>query len=209
METKVYNAYGSDCGHDFLFDCAEIIKKGGTVAFPTETVYGLGADAFNTEAVEKIYAAKNRPPVKPLSVCVCDLKMAETVAYFNDAARILFEKFLPGPLTIILPKRDCVPDIVTAGLNTVGVRVPSNDVALGLVRLSGTPIALPSANLSGQGSLSNGREVIKALYGRVDAVIDGGDTEVGAESTIISLVGEPKILRVGAIPPEKILSCIC
>lgn len=208
MITKVFKAYDTATVKMSIDECSCIIKNGGTVAFPTETVYGLGANAFSREAVEKLYIAKNRPPVKPLSVCVCDLAMAEQIAIFNDAAIRLFNKFLPGPLTIVLPKKPCVPDIVSAGLDTVGVRVPLNDIALSIVKESGVPIALPSANLSGKGAITSGLEVIKVLDGRVDAIIDAGDTEVGTESTIISLVDEPKVLRVGAIPTNVILEAI-
>lgn len=206
METRVYNVFDNCINAPYIKECAEILKNGGTVAFPTETVYGLGADAFNVSAVEKIYVAKNRPPVKPLSVCVSDIAMAESVAVFNDNAKLLFNLYLPGPLTIVLPKKSCVPDIVTAGLNTVGIRVPSNTIARELVSLSGVPLALPSANLSGQGALTNGADVVEALNGRVDAIINAGETAVGAESTIISLVDKPEVLRVGAIPSEELLA---
>lgn len=208
MLTKVFKVLGDESRITAIKECASIIRNGGTVAFPTETVYGLGANALSVVAVEKIYVAKNRPPIKPLSVCVSDIGMADSVAYINDMAEKLFKAFLPGPLTIVLPKRKGVPSIVTAGMDTVGIRVPSNIIAQGIVKQSGVPIALPSANLSGQGSLSRGEEVVQALFGRVDAVIDAGETSVGTESTIISLVDEPKILRLGAIPADEVLRVI-
>lgn len=182
--------------------CARFIKDGGLVAFPTETVYGLGCNGFDEAAVESLYEAKNRPLVKPISLCVHDLYVAESVAVFDDRARALFEAFMPGPLTIVLPKRPCVPDIVTAGLDSVGIRVPSNPIALKLSKLAGVPIALPSANLSGQGALTDGDEVVAVFNGRINAIINGGLTEKGMESTIVSLVDVPRILRRGAISEE-------
>lgn len=208
METRVFRTDGDAPDDAVISQCAAILKRGGIVAFPTETVYGLGADALNAAAVEKLYAAKNRPPVKPLSLCVADLETAESVAVFNDAAKRLFAAFLPGPLTIVLPKRRCVPDIVTAGLGTVGIRVPSNKTALALLASCGFPIALPSANLSGQGALTSGRAVAEALRGRADAVIDAGETSLGVESTVVSLVGEPAILRRGVVSEREIWRCI-
>lgn len=208
MDTKVFTVDTECTNWGFLKECAQMLSDGKIVAFPTETVYGLGADAFNSDAVERIYEAKNRPPQKPLSVCVCDIEMADTVAFINDDACRLFEKFLPGPLTLVLPKRETVPDIVTSGLTTVGVRVPSNFIAQQLVRLSKRPLALPSANLSGQGALSNGQDVVKTLYGRVDAIIDSGETLFSAESTIVSLVDTPKILRIGAVSPDAISAAL-
>ncbi len=197
--TCVYNFNNGYIDEEVLAKCGEIIKNGGLVAFPTETVYGLGCNAFDELAVQNLYRAKMRPPVKPISLCVPNLSAAEEVAVFSPKARALFEAFMPGPLTLVLPKRPCVPDIVTAGLDSVGIRVPSNPVALRLAELCGVPIALPSANLSGQGALTEGTAVVSALSGRIDAVIDAGKTEVGQESTILSLVGEPKIIRQGAL----------
>ena len=204
MNTYVYDFKNGIQDDAALRHCAELIKNGGLVAFPTETVYGLGCNGFDEAAVKKLYEAKMRPPVKPISLCVPSLALAEEVAVFSDVARRLFFAFMPGPLTLVLPKRPCVPDMVTAGLESVGIRVPSNPIALKLAELCGVPIALPSANLSGQGSLTDGETVFSALEGRVDAVIDGGNTEVGLESTILSLVDEPKIIRQGALPPDLI-----
>lgn len=204
MKTKVFTVNSECTDWSFLTECAQMLAEGKTVAFPTETVYGLGADALNEHAVESIYVAKNRPPKKPLSVCVSDVNMAEIIAFVNDDARRLFNVFLPGPLTVVLPKRDVIPDIVTAGLSTVGVRVPSNYIAEELVKLSRKPLALPSANLSGQGALCRGNDVVDALFGKVDAIIDAGETSLKTESTIISLVDKPKILRLGAISVESI-----
>ncbi|MBQ3195761.1 MAG: threonylcarbamoyl-AMP synthase [Clostridia bacterium] len=200
MVTCVYNIKNNRIDETALNKCAEIILNGGLVAFPTETVYGLGCNAYDEEAVKRLYNAKKRPPVKPISLCVPNLSVAEQVAVFSEKAKALFDAFMPGPLTLVLPKRDCVPTIVTAGLDSVGIRLPSNPVALRLAELCGVPIALPSANLSGQGALTDGADVYEALNGRIDALIDGGKTEVGHESTILSLVDEPKIIRQGALP---------
>lgn len=182
--------------------CAEIIKCGGLVAFPTETVYGLGCNGLDKVAVSRLYAVKNRPPIKPISLCVSGIEAAKEIAVLSPMAVQLFNAFLPGPLTLVLPKRPSVPDIVTAGLDSVGVRVPSSPVALRLAELCGVPIALPSANLSGQGSLTDGVSVTEAFDGKIDAIIDGGKTSVGFESTIVSVCGKPKILRQGALPYE-------
>lgn len=208
MVTKIYKVDGDDILNRALLDCAAILKNGGTVALPTETVYGLAANGLDDEAVGKLYLAKNRPPIKPISLAVADLAMAERVAVFDDRARLLFNSFLPGPLTLVLPKKNTVPDIVSAGLDSVGIRVPDHPIALGVVRACGLPLALTSANLSGCPSVTEGGEVVKTLSGRVDAIIDGGPCRVGTESTIISLVGQPKLLRRGAIPFEKIMEAL-
>ncbi|KUK14362.1 MAG: threonylcarbamoyl-AMP synthase [Synergistetes bacterium] len=185
---------------------ALIIKRGGLVAFPTETVYGLGADALNPEAVAKIFEAKERPFFDPLIVHIADVKELDLLwLYIDDRAKALIERFWPGPLTIVLPKKDIVPDIVTAGLNTVAVRMPSHPVALRLIRESETPIAAPSANRFGYLSPTMPEHVLKQLGGRIDLIIDGGRTPVGVESTIIDLSEEtPLLLRPGGLPVEEI-----
>lgn len=202
METRIYKTSGESPSFADVSACAEMIKQGGTVALPTETVYGLAANAFDVSAVEKLYTAKNRPPIKPISLCVESLEQAEKVAVFDETARVLFTAFMPGPLTMILPKKSCVPDIVTAGGDTVGIRVPANAVVSMLTRLCGVPLALTSANLSGMPSPKSGEEVIQNLSGRVDAIIDGGRVEIGTESTIVSLIPKPCILREGAVSKE-------
>ena len=205
-ETKIFTVDKDSPNLDFLTECAKIIKGGGIVAFPTETVYGLGGSAFDSKAVERIYEAKNRPPVKALSCLVYDLEQSESLGYITPEAKLLFEKFSPGPLTVVLKKKACVPSIVTAGMDTVGIRFPANAVARELIRLCGTPLATPSANISGEPSPTDGKTVIEKLYGRVDAIIDGGITEVGRESSIVSLGedGKAKILRIGSLPIEEI-----
>ena len=182
----------------------EILKKGGLVAFPTETVYGLGGDALNPSASEKIYAAKGRPSDNPLIVHIADMEhLAPIVTHRPDEARALADAFWPGPLTIILPKSDRVPLQTTGGLSTVAVRMPSHPVALSLIRESGGYIAAPSANLSGHPSPTKASHVIHDLSGRIDAIIDGGDGDIGIESTIIDLTEDtPVILRPGFISLE-------
>ena len=183
---------------------AEFIKRGELVAFPTETVYGLGADGLNVEACRKIFIAKGRPSDKPLSLHVASLEMVEKIARISVQAEKLFAAFCPGALTIILPKNKIVPDFVTCGFPSVGIRFPANDVALSLIKLSGYPIAAPSANLSGKTPPKTAQEVLNNLAGRVEIILDGGQCQFGISSTIIDLTSEPKILRHGAISAEKI-----
>lgn len=203
MNTKIYKTKGGSL-EDIARQCADIIKNGGIVALPTETVYGLAANAYDVSAVEKLYTAKNRPPIKPISLCVRGIEQAEQVAVFGDKARRLFHAFMPGPLTMVLPKKDCVPDIVTAGGDTVGIRVPAHELVSLITALCGVPLALTSANLSGMPSPKSGAEVIESLDGRVDAIIDGGVVDIGTESTVVSLSSPPRILRAGAIPQEAL-----
>ena len=204
METKILQPTEKN-----LLLAAEMIKRGDLVAFPTETVYGLGADGLNIEACSKIFAAKGRPMDKALSLHVSSLKMASEIGKITSAAEKLFAKFLPGALTIIISKNKIVPDYVTGGLPSVGIRFPANDVALRLIKLSGVPIAAPSANLSGKTPPKTAREVFDNLSGRVEIILDGGQCEFGISSTIIDLTGsEPKILRHGAISAEKIMEVL-
>lgn len=191
--------------YEEVFFAAEIIRKGGVVAFPTETVYGLGADAFNPVAVEKIFELKERPTFDPLIVHLHSIEQLNLVSIDTDE-RIykLAEKFWPGPLTIILKKRKEIPDIVTSGLKTVGVRIPDNPYALELIKLSDTPIAAPSANKFGRTSPTKA-EHVKKYFPAVDYILDGGRTSVGIESTIISLNENGfDILRYGVITKEEI-----
>lgn len=184
---------------------AKLINAGEVVAFPTETVYGLGALAFNAEAVSKIFKAKGRPSDNPLIVHVDSIAMASDVAELNEIAESLFAMFAPGPLTLVLPKKDVLPDEVTAGLNSVGVRIPNNTIALDLITKAGVPIAAPSANTSGKPSPTTGAHVFSDLSGKISMVIDGGPCGVGLESTVLDLTNEvPQILRPGAITLEDI-----
>lgn len=189
---------------------AEIIKKGGLVAFPTETVYGLGANALDEKAVSSIFTAKGREQDNPLIVHVSDSgdinKFA--VAEDNQKASLLFSQ-MPAPLTVILPRRDIVPLAVTAGLDSVAMRVPQNVIARKLIELSGLPISAPSANLSGKPSPTKAWHVIADMMGRADVIIDGGDCEVGLESTVISLCYDiPRLLRPGGFTYEKLCTLL-
>ncbi len=189
---------------------AAIIAEGGLVAFPTETVYGLGADAFNTRAVARVFEAKARPSFDPLIVHVCSVAQAEDLARgLPDKARTLAEKLWPGPLTLVLPKLDIVPDIVTSGLPTVAVRLPDHPVAREIIKLSGTAIAAPSANPFGYLSPTRAEHVVRMLGGKVDMIIDGGDCQVGVESTVVDMtVDPPRVLRPGGTPVEAIEALI-
>ena len=188
---------------------AEIIKNGGLVAMPTETVYGLAADAFNGEAVARIFKAKGRPMDNPLIVHISEVsQIYELVRDFPEKARLLAQRFWPGPLTMILPKSDKIPDEVSAGLDTVAVRCPSDKNARRLIELS-RPLAAPSANLSGSPSPTSVRHVVDDMNGRIDAIIDGGDCEVGVESTVITLAAQPpRLLRPGGITLEQLRDTI-
>src|SRR3954447_3017482 len=183
-------------------EAAEILRRGGLVAFPTETVYGLGANALDASAVARIFAAKGRPRSSPLIVHVDGIEMARGLAAeWPDAAEHLARRYWPGPLTIVLPKRDVIPDVVTAGLPTVGLRVPAHPIALELIRAAGVPIAAPSANRFTELSPTHAHHVPEAL---ADYTLDGGPATVGIESTVVSLVGVPTLLRPGVIPATEI-----
>lgn len=185
---------------------AAILRRGGLVAFPTETVYGLGANALSATAVGRIYTAKGRPSYNPLIVHVNDLDgVRAVVREVPSLAEMLAAEFWPGPLTIVLPKRDVIPDAVTAGLDSVGVRVPSHPVARMLLAAAGLPIAAPSANAFTRVSPTMAAHVIGQLGDAVDLVLDGGPTTVGIESTVIDLTGDrPVLLRLGGIPRDAI-----
>lgn len=196
MDTKLFSTEENE-----INEAGKIIRNGGLVAFPTETVYGLGASAFDADAAKKIYAAKGRPSDNPLIVHICDkAQIADIAAEIPNAAQIVIDKFMPGPVTIILKKKSVVPDDVTAGLETVAIRFPAHETAQRLIAAAGVPIAAPSANLSGKPSPTKAKHVIKDMTGRIDAIIDGGDCNVGVESTIVDFTGErPVILRPGGV----------
>jgi L-threonylcarbamoyladenylate synthase len=185
---------------------ARILREGGLVAFPTETVYGLGADATNGQAVAAIFAAKGRPRFNPLIVHVQDVREAERHAAFNDAARRLAARFWPGALTLVLPRTgDALSDLVSAGLSTVALRVPAHSVAQFLLQETSRPVAAPSANLSGKVSATLAAHVLESLQDKVDFILDGGPTLLGLESTVIGFdEGRPVLLRLGAIAREEI-----
>lgn len=196
MDTKILTTTDAD-----LKIAADILKKGGNVIFPTETVYGLGGDAKSTSAVKNIFKAKGRPSDNPLIVHIGDMLQLSVIAKgISDKAKLVMENFWPGPLTIILKKRADIPYETTGGLNTVAVRMPSSAVARRLIELSGKPIAAPSANLSGKPSPTTAKHCIDDMSGRVDAIICGDDCEVGVESTVLDMSGTvPTVLRPGQV----------
>jgi L-threonylcarbamoyladenylate synthase len=196
-------------GEDELEQAARLLRDGRLVAFPTETVYGLGADATNGRAVARIYEAKGRPRFNPLIAHVASLAAAETVGVLDGAGRQLAETFWPGPLTLVMAKAAGCPvcDLATAGLDTVAVRVPSHPLAIDLLRRVGRPVAAPSANRSGHVSATTAEHVVADLGSSVDLVLDGGPTQHGLESTIIDVTGdEALLLRPGAITSEAIMA---
>ena len=189
-----------------MADAVRCLAAGGLAAFPTETVYGLGADATNGQAVARIYEAKGRPAFNPLIAHVIDLVAARTLAHFNADAARLAEAFWPGPLTLVLPKAAACPvaDLATAGLDSIAVRVPSHIVARAILAAFGKPVVAPSANRSGHISPTTAAHVLADLGGRIELIVDGGDTPVGVESTIIACLDEPALLRPGGLPREAI-----
>jgi len=184
----------------------EVIRSGGVVVFPTETVYGIGANALDEESVLKIFKAKGRPSDNPLIVHIADIKMLEDIVEeVSETENKLMNKFWPGPLTIILKRKGNISNSVTAGLDTVGVRMPNNNIALSIIKEAGVPIAAPSANISGKPSGTRIEDIFEELNGRVDIMIDGGFSEIGLESTVIKVEGEEvNILRPGKISREEI-----
>lgn len=191
---------------DRLKVCADIIKRGGLVAFPTETVYGLGCDGLNEKAVERLYRVKRRKPTKPVILHVHTPLQVEEVAEVNEVARALMDEFFPGPLALVLKKRRCVPDVTSGYTDKIAVRMPANRIALKLIELSETVIAAPSANRSGGISPTRAEDVVEEFGDEIDAVVDGGETEVGIESTVLDLSEDKKavVLRLGAITLEEL-----
>ncbi len=191
---------------DIILAAADLIKRGGCVAFPTETVYGLGADALNPDAVLGLFVAKERPLDNPPIVHVSQEKeMRRLVKNIPPEAHVLMDCFWPGPLTLIFKRSAVVPSVTVAGLDTIAIRMPQNRIALGLIENSGCPIAAPSANLAGKPSPTTAQHVMKDLGGRIDAVLDGGPTEVGLESTVVDLTSDPpEILRPGGVSFESL-----
>lgn len=192
-----------------LEEAARLLRAGGVVSFPTETVYGLGALATDATSVQRVFAVKGRPADNPLIVHISDLEQIAALATGFDArAQNLAQRFWPGPLTLVLPRRDTVPDVVTAGLDTVALRMPDHPVALALLRLTG-PLAAPSANRSGRPSPTRARHVLDDLGDAVDLVLDGGPCRVGVESTVLDLGEEvPVVLRPGGITVEELLDAL-
>ena len=206
METEYIRGLEKELDEAVIRRAGEIIKKGGLVAFPTETVYGLGGDAFNPESARKIYAAKGRPSDNPLIVHIHNVDSLKGLSsQIPDAAYRLAEVFWPGPLTMILRKKKEVPGETTGGLDTVAVRYPDHPVALALIREAGGFVAAPSANTSGRPSPTVGRYVYEDLAGRIDMLLDAGPVGIGVESTIVDLTEEtPTILRPGYVTPEML-----
>lgn len=195
---------------DGLSGAAGVLAQGGLVAFPTETVYGLGVDARNSDAVARLYQAKGRPSFNPLIVHVASLEHAETLVEFDDTARALAQAFWPGALTLVLPLRaDAgISPLVTAGLETLAVRVPDHAVAQGLMEAFSGPIAAPSANPSGQVSPTKFAHVRDQMTGRIDGIVNGGDCGVGLESTIVATQPVPTLLRAGGLPAEVLQTAL-
>lgn len=202
MKTKIINIQCLDAeGLQLLEAPAALIRKGETVVFPTETVYGLGANALNPEAVKKIFIAKGRPGDNPLIIHVSEMIAVDAlVTHIPAKAKKLMEAFWPGPLTLIMEKSEIVPEVVTAGLNTVAVRFPSHAIAQAFIKMAGCPVAAPSANLSGRPSPTEGKHVLEDMDGRVAAMILSSDGELGLESTVVDMtVDPPVVLRPGDV----------
>lgn len=207
MNTEFYKMSGTAEDDAALERAGAILRDGGLVAFPTETVYGLGASALSPTAAYKIYAAKGRPSDNPLIVHIASPEQAESLAYTTPLYYELARRFMPGPLTVILPKRDCVPREVTGGLQTVALRCPENITARRLIEAADIPIAAPSANLSGKPSPTKADHVMGDMNGKIDMIIDGGECDIGVESTVITLAGEDgvcTVLRPGAVTEDEL-----
>jgi len=207
LDTKILKIDTSMPGWESqLSPAAQVLKSGGLVAFPTETVYGLGANALDEEAVKRIYVAKGRPSDNPLIVHIADVEAVKTLTdRIPKSVPLLMDAFWPGPLTLVMPKSEKVPSVITAGLDTVGIRMPAHPIALALIKQAGIPIAAPSANSSGKPSPTMAKHVIEDLSGKVDMIIDGGNTDVGVESTVLDTTSEPPvILRPGGVSYEQL-----
>ncbi len=201
MNTQILTTTDTDIAR-----AAALLKGGGLVAFPTETVYGIGANALDGDAVQKIFAAKGRPSDNPLIVHIADAaQLAPLVREIPENAQKLMDAFWPGPLTIVMKKSSLIPEFVSAGLDTVGIRIPKSETALRLLRACAMPVAAPSANTSGKPSPTNAKRVSDDLSGRIDAIIDGGSCDVGVESTVIDCsTAVPHLLRPGGVTYEQL-----
>ena len=210
MKTEIIKVNSNNVDVSRIRKAAKVIKEGGLVAFPTETVYGLGADAFDPRAVAKIFEVKRRPLEDPLIIHISKKEdLFELAINISNTALKLTKRFWPGPLTVVLKKSDIVPDIVTAGLDTVAIRMTSNQIALTLIKEAQTPIAAPSANLFSRPSPTTSQHVLDDLEGKVDLVIDGGRTDIGLESTVLDLTQDtPYILRPGGVSAERLQDVI-
>lgn len=205
MDTKISIIKDIHKNIKSIEEAASVIKEGGVVAFPTETVYGLGADALNPLAVKKIFEAKGRPQDNPLIIHVANKNIESLVKEIPSIANKIMDRFWPGPLTLIFKKKNIIPDVTSANLDTIGVRMPSNEIALKLIESSGTPIAAPSANISGRPSPTDVERCIEDLEGKIDYILGGNRSDVGVESTILDLsVDPPCVLRPGGITLEML-----
>ena len=204
--SKLYD-WKKEMNNDELEEVAEIIRNGGVVIFPTETVYGIGGNALNTETIKKIYEVKKRPSSKPLSILVKDKDEIEKYAQItSEIEKKIIDNFMPGPITLVLKKKEnIIPEIVTAGNDTIGVRIPNNNIIAQVLKSCSLPIAAPSANISGQPSSTKLEDVIDDFNGKVDAMIDGGECTEKVSSTVVQVVdGKVRILREGVITIEDI-----
>ncbi len=213
MKTEIFKINPFDIDEEIIKYCGEKLRNGSLVCFPTETVYGLGANAFNAEAVNNIFKAKGRPQDNPLIVHISSFDMINSVTQCTPSEKLLMDKlaerFWPGPLTMIAEKSPEIPENVTCGLKSVGVRYPSHKIAVKLIESSGVPVAAPSANISGKPSPTKASHVIEDLDGRVDIIIDGGDSSVGVESTVLDITSFPPcILRPGYVTQQDISEII-
>lgn len=210
METKIWKMPKDKLDLNLLAEAARLLQAGEVIGFPTETVYGLGANALDTQAVEKIYLAKGRPADNPLIVHVCTIAHAlELATGVSPQALKLMESFWPGPLTLVLPKNKIIPEIITAGLDTVAIRIPAHPVALKLIKLAQVPVAAPSANISGKPSPTTAAHVWQDLQGKIAGIVDGGSAGVGVESTVLDMSGKvPIILRPGGITREQLVEVV-
>lgn len=206
MRTRIERVENVQSGNDIIREAGDILRNGGLVAFPTETVYGLGADALNAGAAQKIYAAKGRPSDNPLIVHITELEdLKKITADIPDEAFAIADKYWPGPLTMIFEKTDAVPYGTTGGLDTVAVRMPSDEIARAVIKAGGGYIAAPSANTSGRPSPTTAGHVEEDLSGKIEMIIDGGPVDIGVESTILDMtVTPPMILRPGAVTKEML-----
>ena len=204
MSAKILFSNESNVDKNAISEIAKALKEGSLAVFPTETVYGIGVDAFNEKAIKALYDKKQRPYDKPLLMHINGIEMAESVAVLDDRARELIKRFTPGPLTLVVKRKSTVPSIAVSGGETVGLRFPSNNNFTEISKAFNGPIAATSANISGEKSATdaNGLDSVKDI---ADIILDGGECELGLESTIVSMIGEtPKILRQGSFPKEKI-----
>ena len=209
MRTRVFSLDPWNPDPEIIDGAADVLRDGGLVAFPTETVYGLGADALNPEAVEKIFAAKGRPSDNPLILHLSHPEQAEELVELNGRARSLMEEFWPGPLTLVLKAKPIVPPVTRGGLDTAALRMPAHPVALALINAAGRPLAAPSANISGRPSPTDAQTVWEDMEGKIEMILDGGETRVGIESTVIDISGaegrdRPLLLRPGGTPREAL-----